>query len=141
MLVYKVDQTIQSKASSEIKDMGAVLSEIAPTLRILRDLLKEHEASLSVPSINSYRQDLLNMIPEAIRLTHMIAVNSQRLSTVSEQAVKQLGTLDMNVRSALVSNSAQTPQATTQTQASTADNKGTTTSSPVIKLGTSKFGF
>lgn len=102
MITYKIDQQSYVKANTQIRDMGAVLSEIAPTLRILQDLLKQHETSISIPSLNSYRQDLQNMIPEAVRLAHLIAVNSQRLSAASEQATKQLLNVDGMVRTALV---------------------------------------
>ncbi len=139
MIVYKVDPQTQTKSSSEIRDMGAVLSEIPTTLRILRDLLKDHESALSMPTINSFRQDILNMIPEAIRLTHLIAVNSQHLSAVSDQAAKQLGAVDANVRTAIVGTSSAQTQATPQTQASTQQNRGNTTSTPVIRLGASNF--
>lgn len=118
MIVYKIDQQPHTKANTEIKDMGAVLSEIAPTLRTLQELLKQHEASISIPSLNSFRQELQSLIPEAIRLTHMISINSQRLSMVSDQATRQLGTLDGSVRSALVSKSGQT-QPTPEAQGTT----------------------
>ncbi|CAN5640250.1 hypothetical protein BH23PAT1_BH23PAT1_4900 [soil metagenome] len=101
MIVYKLDKTNQKKASEEIKDMGAVLSEIAPTLRILQDLLAQHQQSLYEQNINQYRDDLLNMTSEAIRLTHLISVNSQRLHTVSDQVSKHLGTLDEQISNAL----------------------------------------
>lgn len=124
MVVYKVDQQPHTKANNEIRDMGAVLSEIPATLRVLQDLLKQHESSISVPSLNRFRQDLQSMVPEAIRLTHFIAINSQRLSAVSEQAYKQLANFDINVRTALVTKTAQT-QPTPQAQGTTAENQTT----------------
>lgn len=108
MIVYKIDQPTQLKANDQIRDMGAVLSEIAPTLRILQDLLKQHETSMSIPSLDSYREDLQTMIPEAIRLSHLIAVNSQRLASVSDQATKQLTTIDNVIQTALVTKTGQT---------------------------------
>ena len=113
-MVYKVDPEAHAKANTEIKDMERVLAEIPTTLSILQKLLSEHEVALTTPSLNKYRRDLQNMIPEAVRLAHLIAVNSQRLSSVSPQVVQQLVALDNNVRSALVTKTVQTqpkPQA------------------------------
>ncbi len=47
MIVYKLDKPTQIKADEQIRDMKVVLAEIAPTLRMLRDLLAEHKASVS----------------------------------------------------------------------------------------------
>ncbi len=101
MIVYKLDKSVQIKASTQIKDMGGVLSEIAPTLRILRDLVIENQASISEQSVDQYREDLLQMIAEAIRLSHLITINSQRLCKVSDLAAKQLAVLDNQIIEAL----------------------------------------
>jgi hypothetical protein len=101
MIVYKVDAPVQRKANAQIRDMAGVLSEIAPTLRILRDLIGQHQNSLSIDQIDKYRSDLRPMIDEAIQLTHMIAFNSQRLSSVSEQVTKQLDALNEQVSGTL----------------------------------------
>lgn len=100
MIVYKLDKPIQMKADSQIKDMGAVLSEITPTLRILRELLVKHKASLSEKNIDHYREELLQMITESMRLTHLIAINSQRLITISDFASKQLSSIDNQIAGA-----------------------------------------
>jgi hypothetical protein len=108
MIAYKIEPKSQAEANDEIKAMDGVLSEIATTLKILQNLLKQHETSISVPSLDSYRQDLQNMIPEAIRLTHLIATNSRKLYSVSDQVTKQLANFDGQVRTALVTKAVQT---------------------------------
>ncbi len=128
MIAYKIDPNIQVEANTEIRDMDAVLSEIATTLKVLQNLLKQHESSVSVPSLDEYRHDIQNMIPEAIRLTHMIATNSRKLSSVSDQVTKQLASFDGQVRTALVSKPGQTKTiqtpSTEQVQGTTYDRNG-----------------
>lgn len=124
MIVYKLDKPTQMKADAQIKDMSSVLSEIAPTLRILRDLINDHQTSLYEKNINQYREELQLMITESIRLTHLIAINSQRLSTVSDIAAKQLSAVDDQIAAALKGRSIET--VTPQSQVSS------TTSSPDI---------
>ncbi len=101
MIIYKVDNQTQTEVSTQIKDMGAVLSEISPTLRILKELLSEHKTAISQPSIDKYREELLTMLFEAIRLTHQISINAQRLSSISEQATKHMATLENQIAAAL----------------------------------------
>lgn len=123
MIVYKLDKPTQMKADAQIRDMGSVLSEIAPTLRILRDLVNEHQTSLYEKNINEYREELQLMITESIRLTHLIAINSQRLCSVSDIAAKQLAALDDQVSAALKGRSIDTvtPQSQSDTTTSTHD--------------------
>lgn len=101
MIVYKVDKSTHVEANTQIKDMGSVLSEIAPTLRLLKELLAEHEASITSPSIDNYRDELREMVAEAAQLAHHIAINAQRLSSVSDQASKHLVSLEEQISSAL----------------------------------------
>lgn len=101
VIVYKLDKPTQIKAGTQIKDMSAVLSELSPTLRLLRGLLNDHQVAISEPNINQYRNDLLRMTDEAIRLTHLIATNAQRLVGVSEQTAKYLSTIEEQIASAL----------------------------------------
>lgn len=107
MIVYKLDPQTQVKADAQIKDMSTVLSEIPTTLRILFNLLSEHQQSISAKSIDQYRDDLSQMISEAIRLTHLIAVNSQRMSNVSDQVAKQLVAFETQIGDALKGQSAE----------------------------------
>ncbi len=116
MLVYKLNNATQVKADAQIKDMEAVLSEIAPTLRVLRDLLTEHQSSISEQNINEYRNDLLHSITEAIRLTHMIAINSQRLTTVSDYAAKQFAHIEGQIAEALKGRGVDTATSNQNTQ-------------------------
>ncbi len=109
MIVYKLNQHTQIKADAQIKDMDAVLSEIPTTLCILRDLLNEHQQSISTKSIDQYRDDLSQMISEAIRISNIIAVNSFRLSSVSDQVAKQLAVFDTQIGDSLKGQSEASP--------------------------------
>lgn len=101
MLVYKIDLDQQLDANGKIKDMRPVLAEIATTLRLLQDTLKQHEASFATPSINTYREDLAQLVAEATRLSHIIHDNSQRLADVSTQASRQLAEYDEQIKRSL----------------------------------------
>lgn len=101
MIVYKVDKSTHVEANTQIKDMGSVLSEIAPTLRLLKELLAEHETAITSPSIDRYREELREMVAEAAQLAHHIAINAQRLSSVSDQASKHLVSLEEQIAGAL----------------------------------------
>jgi hypothetical protein len=105
MIVYKLDSEQERDSSVAINDMAAVLAEIAPTFRILEELLSKHEASLSTPSINRFRKDLQNMLPEAIHMAHLISTNSQILAGVSQQASKQLAAVEANAKSSMIGTS------------------------------------
>lgn len=101
MIVYKIDLDQQLDANEKIKDMRPVLAEIATSLRLLQDALKQHEASFATPSINKYREDLAQMVAEATRLSHIIHDNSQRLADVSTQASRQLSEYDAQIKRSL----------------------------------------
>ncbi len=101
MISYRIDKQSHAKASAEIKDMSAVLSEISPTLQTLLEVLREHETGISSPSINNYRAELQRLISEAAIMTRTIAINSQKLITVSEQAGKHLASIEEHFGAAL----------------------------------------
>lgn len=101
MIVYKLDRAHQIMADARIREMNLVLSEIAPSLRILRDLLNQHKNTISEPNIDQYREELQQMVAEAIRLTHTIAANSQQLSSVTDRTGKQLTSMQEQIADGL----------------------------------------
>ncbi len=101
MIVYKVDKQSQTKASTHIRDMATVLAEIGPTLKVLQETIVELEAGISSPSINHYRNELQQMIDQAIGLTHTITENSQKLAAVSDQATKHVVAIENHFDSIL----------------------------------------
>lgn len=90
MITYKIDKQAQADASKQIRDMEAVLNEIAPSLQLLAEAIARHEAAIASPSINNFRYDLQKMVNDAIVTTRSIAQNAQRLVSVSDQASKHL---------------------------------------------------
>ncbi len=110
MFNYKIDNQQLTKTNGQIKDMDAVLSEIPNTLRVIQDLLAQHEASIATPTINNFRLDTQHMIPEAIRLTQLIATHAQKLAEASDQAGKQLVAVEEGVKATLVNKAATTPE-------------------------------
>src|SRR4051812_31271506 len=101
MIVYKIDRQAQAKASSEIREMMAVLSEIAPTLQTLRETLVDHEASISSPTISNFRSELQQLVQETELASRKIQDYSQRLITVSDQAAKHLAAIEEHFGAAL----------------------------------------
>ncbi len=110
MINYKIDAKPLTKANGQIKDMDAVLSEVPNTLRLLQELLTEHEASIGTQTINSFRLEIQHMIPEAIRLTHLIARHSQKLAEASAQAGTELAAIEDRTKTALVNKTTSTPE-------------------------------
>lgn len=90
MIVYKVDKQSQISASTQIRDMANVLSEIPNSLQILQDLLDQQGAAISSPSIDNYRTELRREITEVIEHAQEITERSQKLVAVSDQATKHL---------------------------------------------------
>ena len=101
MIVYKIDRQPHAKANSEIRDMMAVLAEIAPTLQSLNDALVEHEASISTPTINSFRNELRQSVQEAEAMARKIVDHAQKLISVSDQAGKHLAAIEEHFGAAL----------------------------------------
>ncbi len=101
MITYKIDKQPNTGVNTQIRDMSAVLAEIPATLRVLHDLLSQHEAAISAPSINSFRYDLEKMVENAIDNTANIAELAQKLSAVSEQAGKHLAAVEEHFGSVL----------------------------------------
>lgn len=110
MINYKIDNQPLIKTNGQIKDMDAVLAEIPNTLRVIQELLTAHEAAIGTPTINNFRLDIQHMIPEAIRLTHLIALHAQKLAEASTQAGKELAAVEDGVKAALINKSASTPE-------------------------------
>lgn len=94
MIVYKIDKQAHSRANNRIREMDAVLREIAPTLQILAEIMEEQRESISSPTINAFRADLLERIRTSIASTGKIAEDAQRLAAVSEQAGKHLTAIE-----------------------------------------------
>lgn len=113
MIIYKVDPVSQADANSQIADMKKVVDEIYPTLEILQKLLHQHEASFSIPSINSYRSGLRQMIANAMVLSRAISEHTEKLTAASEQATKHLTTIDDHFSASLKGNFTQ-PGSTVQ---------------------------
>lgn len=101
MIAYKLDNPTRIKADQQIAQMGEVLAEIAPTLRILRGLINEHKTTISGTALGQYRDELQSMVNEAISLTHTIAKNAIRLSKVSDLAANQLSALEIQIAESL----------------------------------------
>lgn len=94
MIVYKIDKPVHTNASTRIKDMTTVLEEIPTTLKILQDLLNEHQQSISTPTIDAYRDKLQQMVSVASELTKSISDKSRQLVSASDQATKHLVAID-----------------------------------------------
>ncbi len=94
MITYKIDKQSNGNANTQIREMSAVLAEIPATLRVLHDVLVQHEATISAPSINSFRYELQKIVEDAISTTKNIADSAQKLSAVSEQAGKHLAAVE-----------------------------------------------
>lgn len=101
MVVYRIDKASHTKASSQIKDMSAVLDEISRTLEVLQKSLDEHQKAISTPTIDEFRDVLIQMTNNGVTLTRRIAEYSQQLCTVSDQATKHLVAVDEHFGSVL----------------------------------------
>lgn len=101
MIVYKVDKSSHAKTSAQIKDMAAVLEEIAPTLQVLQKLLNEHGNTISTPTVDEFRNSLQHTIATTIPQVRRIADQAQQLRTVSDQASKHLVAVDEHFGGAL----------------------------------------
>lgn len=114
MIVYKIDKQPHASVNSQIRDMKVVLDEISPTLQTLQSLLSQQSSSISSPSINNFRNALLEQVAQAIGQTRAIASNAQKLVTVSDQAGKHLVAIEEHFGAVLRSPNAQ-PAATVPT--------------------------
>jgi hypothetical protein len=111
MIIYKIDKQSHDKTNTQIKEMERVITEMSPQLQKLHELIIQHESTISSPSISNYRDQLQDLIVEAIDLTQVIALKSQKLVNVSEQAGKHLTSLEDNLGVVLRSNSIETTTA------------------------------
>lgn len=116
MIVYKIDKYSHAKANAEVRNMMAVLAEIAPTLQSLHEVLLEHEAAISSPTISSFRNELQQLIVNAEASSRKIVENTQKLIAVSDQAGKHLAAIEEHFGSALRSKSIEEPAATKSPQ-------------------------
>ena len=114
MIVYKIDKQAHARANNRIREMDAVLREIAPTLQILSEILEEQKDSISSPTINAYRAELVQRINTSVNTTSKIAEDAQRLVAVSEQAGKHLSAIEEHFGAQLRNNVPTTPQNTNQ---------------------------
>ncbi|MDQ5972725.1 MAG: hypothetical protein QG553_884 [Patescibacteria group bacterium] len=101
MITYRIDKQPNTTVTTQIRDMNKVLSEVPATLRFLLELLAQNEAAISTPSINSYRYELQKLVEATIENANMIIEQSQRLSSVSEQAGKHLSAIEEHFGQAL----------------------------------------
>lgn len=108
MIVYKIDKQPHASVNTQIRDMKVVLDEISPTLQTLQSLLSQQSSAISSPSINNFRNSLLEQVGQAITQTRQIAEASQKLVTVSEQAGKHLVAIEEHFGAVLRSPSAAT---------------------------------
>lgn len=89
--------------------MDPILKEIPKTLETLEQLLMQQGSSISSPSINNYREELLQLINGTIKMSTTLAENTQKLAAVSEQASKYLASVEDHSNSALRSQATKTP--------------------------------
>lgn len=94
MIVYKIDKQPHGRTNTKIRDMDAVLREIAPTLQTLGKLLDEQSSSISSPTLNAFRSDLQQRVAHAAVQTARIAEDAQRMVAVSDQAGKHLSAIE-----------------------------------------------
>lgn len=94
MVEYKIDLQSNSTATKHIKDMDAVLSEIANTYEVILEVLSQQETALSSPIIDGFRRELKEQIEDAMDLSAKIVDNSRKLVLISEQASKQLSAME-----------------------------------------------
>ena len=94
MITYKIDKQPNSAVNTQIREMAPVLAEIAATLRVLQELLTQHEGAISTPSINNFRYELQKLVEEGIENGTNIAELAQKLCAVSEQAGKHLSAVE-----------------------------------------------
>jgi hypothetical protein len=94
MIVYKIDKQAHARANNKVKEMDAVLREVAPTLQILAEILTDQSESISSPTINAFRAELIQRVNAAVTQTAKIADDAQRLVAVSDQAGKHLSAIE-----------------------------------------------
>jgi hypothetical protein len=109
MIVYKIDKQSHAKANSDIKDMATVLAAIPTTLQSLQDLMGQQSSTISSPSINNFRDELLDNIAQAVVLTTTISDDSQKLVSVSDQAGKHLSAIEEHFGAVLRNKTDQQP--------------------------------
>lgn len=94
MIVYKIDKQALQRINTRIREMDAVLKEIAPTLQILAETVAEQGETISSPTLNMYRTDLQHRLAAAVAETARLADDAQRLIVVSDQAAKHLSAIE-----------------------------------------------
>lgn len=107
MIVYKIDKQALNRVNNRIREMDAVLKEIAPTLQILAEIVAEQGETISSPTLNRYRSNLQHRIAAATTETARIADDAQRLIAVSDQAGKHLSAIEEHFGAQLQTRTAQ----------------------------------
>lgn len=94
MIVYKIDKQSHARANNRIREMEAVLQELAPTLQILSEILSDQSETISSPTINAFRADLQQRINTLVPQVSKVSSDAQRLVAVSDQAGKHLTAIE-----------------------------------------------
>lgn len=101
MIVYKIDGQGVNRTNSQLRDIDPILKEIPATLDSLRQLLSQQASTISSPSINNFREELLQLINGTIKMSTALAENTQKLVAVSDQAGKYLSSVEDHSGTAL----------------------------------------
>lgn len=96
MITYKVDDKPQSDINAQLRDVSTELARITPALQKLEMIVSKHEESISSPSIEQFRTNLRRMAKDAAYINRRIAENSLVLVQVSEEASKQLSSIEQH---------------------------------------------
>lgn len=94
MIVYKIDKQLNAQLNAQLRDMNETLGSMSQTLLDLYELVSQQRATISTPSINTFRDQLQLVIAEAIERTRTIAKDTQQLVRVSDQASKHLASIE-----------------------------------------------
>ncbi len=101
MITYQIDKPTHQKLNAEIRELSPILAEISPTLQTLLEIVNQHAATISTPTINSFRTDLQELISKASTMTRAITEDVQKLVSVSDQAGKHLAAIEEHFGAAL----------------------------------------
>ncbi len=116
MLTYQIDKAAQQKLTAEMRDISPVLAEIAPTLQILQEVINQHAAAISTPTINDFRNQLQDLILKATGLTRAISEDVKKLASVSDQTAKHLASIEEHFGAVLRGVEKETPEVVAATQ-------------------------
>jgi hypothetical protein len=94
MIVYQIDKSSLRQLNASIKELSPVLAEISPTLQTLLEVVNQHAAAISTPTVNEFRNELIEVIQKAIGLTRATTEDIHKLVSVSDQAGKHLAAIE-----------------------------------------------